>query len=297
MKPNGLDQLRSELENPIPVPIYVKYGDYGFNFPDLVEAAQFQLDRVQPKSKFNFTLIDKLELGGGDVYIPDNEYIVELQLVDEVAAILDNEDPHILFVYSLKTIHSNDLPYYMTQTISDHLIHSDLMKFEIPDLKNPVNIEIVQIGDDKLDISKNVTSYLNNHTFSFLEFNVTYSTVADAPRLANNNTFYFQVNGTNEDVFNISESEDFTAFYDEVYYGLEKILALPERPQNNMNIRMFSLLKSVVISQVHKKVEDLGNQGITSKHDPQIQQVKTIIDELYTLQKDWISIYKKVKDW
>ncbi|CAH6723197.1 hypothetical protein CLIB1444_13S02498 [[Candida] jaroonii] len=297
LRPNGIEELLIELEKPVPIPIYVKYGDYGFNFPDLVEAAQVQLDSVQPKSKYNFTLVDRLQLGGKEVVIPPNEYTLELYLVDEVAAILDNEDPHILLAYSLKIVHSNDLPYFMVQAISDHLIYSDLMRFGDVNPNDVMEIEIVQIGDNKRNIAANVTEYLMNHSFNFLNYDLNYSSATRKPGELNSRTFYFQINGTEEDVFNIKGVEDFTAFYDVVYYGLEEILSLPDHPKNNLNIRMFSLLKHIVIEKIHKKVKDLKAQGITKRSDPRIQQVKSVVRDLYSLEKDWLNLYRQVKIW
>lgn len=149
--------------------IHIRVGDLGLRFPDLVEAAQRQLDHrlrlenvpyvynlvdelpkvvVRPRNK-NFepleviltpsdeTTTSELESPtetGGSHLISDKsrsipEYSVQLVLADRVGIWHDLHELKVILTYSLEACHQNDLPFFLTQAVVDHLMAPDLELF------------------------------------------------------------------------------------------------------------------------------------------------------------------------
>ncbi|CUM64571.1 uncharacterized protein PRCAT00002178001 [Priceomyces carsonii] len=124
--------INSSLE--ITLPIYVRFGDYGFQFPDLVTATQIQVDTELPKvSKKNLKvkLVDNLELGQINRSQPyestyDEQYKVDLFFSTDNTVGMDSTDMTAFVFYNLDAIRSNDLPFFLTQTVIYHLLDFEL---------------------------------------------------------------------------------------------------------------------------------------------------------------------------
>ncbi|ODV80235.1 uncharacterized protein CANTADRAFT_49948, partial [Suhomyces tanzawaensis NRRL Y-17324] len=118
------------------IPIHLMFGDKGFAFPDLIPATQLQLDyhitQMYPSSPFRLQLVDNLKSSlqvGGTININDwgkNNYVVELVHGEENEIFLDPNLMKVTLFYTLASIHSNDLPFLVTQTIMDHLSIAEL---------------------------------------------------------------------------------------------------------------------------------------------------------------------------
>lgn len=97
------------------------------------------------------------------------EYFVELVLADKVGIWQDLHELKVILTYSLEACHQNDLPFYLTQAIYDHLLLPDVELFDtgrdfsqfVPQLK--VNI----IAAEELGESPET---LRSHLESTMEF-------------------------------------------------------------------------------------------------------------------------------
>lgn len=157
--------------------IHILVGDLGLRFPDLVEAAQRQLDHrlrlenvpyvynlvdelpkivVRPRNKDfepleviltpsdetatselespteNGQLDSPSETSDSNLFFtsdesrPIPEYQVQLVLADRVGIWHDLHELKVILTYSLEACHQNDLPFFLTQAVIDHLMAPDL---------------------------------------------------------------------------------------------------------------------------------------------------------------------------
>lgn len=88
------------------VPVYVSYGDKGFNFPDLLAASQIELDQI--------TGAYQLKWGEGLA----EDYTLQLQLSGEDTMYMNEAKTQAYLMYSMAAVHANDLPFYVAQAVS-----------------------------------------------------------------------------------------------------------------------------------------------------------------------------------
>lgn len=87
-------------------PVYVSYADKGFNFPDLLEASQMQLDQI--------TSAYKLVWGEA----PGGQRLLEMHLAGENTMFMNTNKTVAHLMYTMAAIHANDLPYFVAQVVS-----------------------------------------------------------------------------------------------------------------------------------------------------------------------------------
>lgn len=314
-----LYQLKSFVENDmiISIPIWVKHGDKGFVFPDLIKATQMQLDKKLEDydSKFHYKLIDKLEQN--DYELDPNRLSVELFLSNENTIIMDGERANAAVHYTLKAVHGNDLPYFITQAIVDHLVYSDLRQYEEPifDLidNKSCNVTVIQIGEDYTTY-KCVHKLLGRFFESFKEdfgglvamnliHTINDSAVTDLTQ-KQNFTFYYSnseiheqsdlcvyeitgnitsvceaiENDTEINLQNYSESLD--SFITALFNDLNSELHLSEHPMSNLIIRITAVLKHITVRNISLAVEKLLAVP-SSIHNT--SKYKNLINRLYKL--------------
>lgn len=314
-----LYQLKSFVENDmiISIPIWVKHGDKGFVFPDLIKATQMQLDKKLEEydSKFHYKLIDKLEQN--DYELDPNRLSVELFLSNENTIIMDGERANAAVHYTLKAVHGNDLPYFITQAIVDHLVYSDLRQYEEPifDLidNKSCNVTVIQIGEDYTTY-KCVHKLLGRFFESFKEdfgglvamnliHTINDSAVTDLTQ-KQNFTFYYSnseiheqsdlcvyeitgnitsvceaiENDTEINLQNYSESLD--SFITALFNDLNSELHLSEHPMSNLIIRITAVLKHITVRNISLAVEKLLAVP-SSIHNT--SKYKNLINRLYKL--------------
>ncbi|CCE83748.1 Piso0_004334 [Millerozyma farinosa CBS 7064] len=113
------------------IPIRIRYGDEGFNFPDLIEATQNQIDAHvmnKPASIFNYKLIDDLKPSDRKYHSSHKgllEYTVELALGSDNSVVLHPDEFKAYLYYETSAVLSNDLPFFITQVIASHLMWPD----------------------------------------------------------------------------------------------------------------------------------------------------------------------------
>lgn len=302
-----IETLVTKLNNePIPVLIDLKYGDYGFNFPDLVEASQIQLNHILPHSRFKYILIDNLQLNSSNLNSLTNQFSVELHLANEVAVVIEDKAPKILVVYSLATIHANDLPFFIAQAIVDHLVVSDLVDYNLTKSSTHVNLKVLQVKNNHTTIYKGIGSdcknYLSNHSYDFLDFHIDYFTVdmEDIPLEVAVNEIYLDLNNASlalhsEHVLQLGADSQppYSAICDHIYYKLDQLLELAPYPLNNINVRLGSLLKHLVIQKLQRLGNFLLNES-SVKYRDQRNQFKLFMEHLYLPPQDWMGLYTNI---
>lgn len=113
------------------IPIRVRHGDEGFNFPDLIEATQNQIDAHllnKPSPIFSYKLIDELRPRDRKYRRSHNhslEYTVELALSGDNSVALHPDEFKAYLYYETSAVLSNDLPFFVTQVIASHLMWPD----------------------------------------------------------------------------------------------------------------------------------------------------------------------------
>lgn len=146
--------------------VSIRFGDRGFRFPDLINATQVQLDfHLKDRGiPYKYTLIDELpniiqrperanKLDTPEILfsptetVPeetstageaplqkkqshDTPFVVELALTDSLGVWLDLTSFQAYMTYDIESIHANDIPFFLAQTLVDHLFATDIALYE-----------------------------------------------------------------------------------------------------------------------------------------------------------------------
>lgn len=147
----------------VPHEIKVEFDNRGFRFPDLIKATQLQVNKYLKEEgmPYNYTLIDKLpkniertdgrNSGPGGLVpravdevkptddaskltipytpaktgSPQPDFTMQLHLDGFSALYMDQTEFSCSLSYDIEAIHSNDLPFFLSQTIVEHLFGTD----------------------------------------------------------------------------------------------------------------------------------------------------------------------------
>lgn len=323
----SLDKLQ------ITIPIYLKFADAGFKFPDLVEASQIQLDKVLEGSRFRYELVGRLdqpkiqhdekhdgdvdddaESAGNEEDQLKDKYVLELEIAEENWVIVHPRLPRATLFYSLSAIHANDLPFYVTQAIVDHLVYPDLIEYNISDYNTRVEFELIQVTNSSiLETTTHIMSqqlprlceeYLTSFSNNFVDFHIHYSNTTKDKVNYGENRFYFEVvdkleqpskfeplssiyQVTIEDSLNLSSQTVLNdmPLFSEIHYGLQDKLRLATQPSSNVNLRMGSILKHLVVNNLYQLVEI----GIKEKKRLKdiLTNVRKVLEQIDNERIDW----------
>jgi len=237
--------------------IHIRVGDLGLRFPDLVDAAQAQLNHRLKGAKipYVYNLVDEIpkyvvrprnidfepeeviltpvvietevkdtetraetkteteiettaiakspkSFNANSTLRKVPEYYIELVLADKVAIWLDIHELKVTLTYSLDSCHQNDVPFFLTQVIHDHLLKPDLSMFDntldfnlyIPKLK--VNfIAAEELGETPESLKSNIrasmellAAQISPYVETCVEFHVIDVTKKRAPSALLSNT-------------------------------------------------------------------------------------------------------------
>lgn len=151
----------------ITIPVYVRFGGGHFNFPDLVEATQLQIDaEIEHISemKIKLLLVDELDLkqqnpddddNNNLESLSSNKYSIELVFSGENTVAIDPELLKVYHSFNLESIHSNDLPFLITQSVIYHLFSPEFHVFKngITDLDER-KFKVLIIMDDTISVTQ-----------------------------------------------------------------------------------------------------------------------------------------------
>lgn len=283
-----LNRLQQNLDNlHITLPVYVTFADQGFRFPDLIEAAQIQLNLALSEhvTKFHYQLVDKLT----DPELPvveqefGNKYVLELLISNDNSVLVHQEQSKATVLYSLSAIHANDLPFFMVQALMDHLLYADLYEYNLEDYNSTMDIELIQVIKDgsKPNWSDTLSqllpqacqNFLSDIGNNFINYQVQYSSVSETQIQFRENAFYFElvdeVNSSSYDPLSsvykllIDDTFDTTnhtvlevnPLFDEILYSLPDKLRLAPHPSGNIDLRLGAIIKHLVLKNVYQILE------------------------------------------
>ncbi|ONH65565.1 GPI transamidase component GPI17 [Cyberlindnera fabianii] len=112
--------------------IYLRVGD-SLKFPDLPEATQIQIDsEIQklindPISPLTIQWNASVKL---EDEIPKDSYILDLELGQSEGIAMDGIDKIATLIYRLESVKNNDLPFFVTQTVLQHVFKTELELFK-----------------------------------------------------------------------------------------------------------------------------------------------------------------------
>lgn len=111
------------------IPIYLTSDD-GFNFPDLAEATQLQLDyellRRNLTIDYSFDIINNYNNQYSDYIEKHKPYEVKYIVGDSLGIYTDSFERFALLFLESQTIQSNDLPFFITQTIMSNIFGEEI---------------------------------------------------------------------------------------------------------------------------------------------------------------------------
>lgn len=134
---------------PLTIQVHVRFGDEGFHFPDLVKAAQLQIDsellnlqiqdwkiklvdELQESRKIDFdknsltpNLKTRVQYGGlGNAIddLPSSVYALYLIASSENTIGVDAEFSRTYLFYTYELVYANDLPFFVAQTVVHHFL-------------------------------------------------------------------------------------------------------------------------------------------------------------------------------
>lgn len=294
----------------VSIPIYVKFGDDGFTFPDLVQAAQIQLDAEMKRhdSRFSYKFIDLLEPSRGNTFAPEllfpNDYSVVLYIAGSESAVVHENFPHVALVFLNKAIHANDLPFYLVQAVLDHLIYSDLYPCDT-DIVEDVHMQMVEVCDsncqkhDILPMMIDKFSSLSNNVFLYLGTMETISTnyVDNLDPLK----IYFTVteeaplsyDGPVYPVYCDPESDfiDTDGLLQHIAHQLQPQLHISPHPYNNVNLRLGSLLKHLVLEGLDDLLEGVNSRSLPKELRNKVKMLVSSLEE-----PAWKEMYDEILD-
>ncbi|KAL6950055.1 hypothetical protein ACO0QE_000725 [Hanseniaspora vineae] len=114
------------------IPVYINVRDAVYNFPDLADAVQVQVDHVLMKQKWDvdWTLqVLPLTEEVSDMNDAD-EYIVQLELDDNIGCSLLYDKKTTIVFFNDESVASNDLPYFIAQSLMEHTFKDEVTMFQ-----------------------------------------------------------------------------------------------------------------------------------------------------------------------
>lgn len=120
--------------------VFVKVTD-NLKFPDLAEAAQIQIDHElarlneDPNERLIVDWNVTLRLDGEPG--PD-DYLLELEVGEGEGIAVDPAKRQTSLFYTLGSVKSNDLPYFVTQTVLYHIFSSEIKSFKVKNQRKDI---------------------------------------------------------------------------------------------------------------------------------------------------------------
>jgi hypothetical protein len=250
----------------ITVPVHVKLRGPGFRFPDLIEATQVQIDE-ETKNMFSpnwrFLLVD--EINGPEVSSDssdESKYTVEMIYDEKDTVGLDSSNLLAYMSYSLKTIHSNDLPFNLAQVVLYHLMVAEKAMVD-SDLVDGLSLRFVLEGEHKL-LQPAIELYVGNYA-GIIPIVVSYhDTVPEiyrdtVPPGYKDCTIYIgsQYHGGNENIIVIDDSNPMDLVRDII----ENKLNFPAHPSNNLVLKLNGYKRLKTLENLHMAQERAVDTG------------------------------------
>ncbi|CAK9437446.1 uncharacterized protein LODBEIA_P18240 [Lodderomyces beijingensis] len=229
------------------IPVTVNFEKQRFDLPDLIESTQIQIDREikhLTSGLLQVNLVDNLS-GLGD----RGDYNLDLVLDRDNSLGVSSTSLQAAVFYSTESIYSNDLPFLMTQTILHHFLFAEIELLNRPETASFPEKLAVQIGFGN-GISNETRSQVVGvieevaeqvRPFSAIELEMTTSSeLLKEEEKEEKEEKEVVINFPDKFTKRI-KSEDNVAH--KIQTALETQLKLPDRPQNNLRIRVLAAMR------------------------------------------------------
>lgn len=314
----------------ITIPIYVRFGDRGFNFPDLVDATQIGLDYELLKimdTNWRFKLVNELTSNWSSP--DDGKYILELTHSDGNSVTIDTNLFKAQIHYTQASIHANDLPFYITQATLEHLMSAEIEMLRFLETSDQavdhdfIDVKIIIIGlkskhyasifewnlnafdsfrTEVLDLS-NVTITVTTLESLFEDYNI-----INSPR-----SLHYIYSDIHNEVFIPTEmvypicvsyihndsltNEDAAHFISKITKDLEDLMGLPKNPTNNLGMKVYAMKRYLTLKGFIESIDYLLTATMRNKRDSVeigkfASNLYSVIDCLHNNESkhDWSSL-------
>ncbi|KAK6453862.1 uncharacterized protein RJT20DRAFT_63937 [Scheffersomyces xylosifermentans] len=307
-----LDKLQRLIDSgfPVTIPVSIRFGDNGFYFPDLAKATQVQVDaemqRTFPKN-LKVKVVDDLKLKETqNGAINPDDYEVNLMLHGENSVSIHSHKPKAYLSYTMSSVHSNDLPFYITQAILKHLLAPEVSFWENTANKfvTVAKVNLIFVEPAPSDISpialiQNVENFLHDcegiHNISVDSRKVAISDLNSLEQDKNTLDFYFY---DKKEIKDIKERADTLYFdYDQDEFNnaenviiskLEEELGIPKNPANNLKLRISPMIRAVIIENIAQSIKEIKKLVHIENFDLLRSELFTLIDDMEgNAKSDW----------
>ncbi|KAI5962593.1 uncharacterized protein KGF55_003669 [Candida pseudojiufengensis] len=295
------------------IPISVHYNNEYFTLPDLIESTQIQIDNelnqminsYESRSSLKIYLVDCINK---DCKENETEYQLDLILSRDNSLGVSSDALKAVVFYSLDSIHSNDLPFLITQTVLHHFVHGDIellsRKLGEDKVKNELYFKLKFIGpsfesnnnEQDPPIIYNVMNIINEFSKSIGPItNMIYDLDRSNSSLAGMEYDDFDEAATEDKiiitfpnkmskVLKINENNDFEMTIHKLFSIVEKQVGLPSRPNNNFVIRYYACLRWKIrdaVYQIERKINQMENQDVELAQKEELtKNLKSILDSI-----------------
>ncbi|RLV89285.1 hypothetical protein JA1_005225 [Spathaspora sp. JA1] len=241
-----LNQLLSNGSFPITIQVSVQFaGDVSFQFPDLIEATQFQIDTEMCNLTNNSLKIELINNFDGN---NPSLYSVDLIHGNKNSLGISINSLKAYVFYTLESVHSNDLPFIIAQTVLRHLIRP-----EIDMINRPLTESITDSLDIKLKFAPNnaglqgeVTEFMDDIKQKFVGILVLNWEIDNSLILEDNAILSVKLAEQN---YTHMISEDSITKISEL---LQNHLQLSQQPRHNIYLKIEASYKTRTLQVLHE---------------------------------------------
>ncbi|EGW33933.1 uncharacterized protein SPAPADRAFT_59317 [Spathaspora passalidarum NRRL Y-27907] len=252
-----LQQLLRDGLFPVTIPIAIQFaGDVSFTFPDLIEATQFQIDREVShltNSSLYIQLIDNFDDSSPSLYS------IDLILNNENTLGISATSLKGYVFYTLDSVHSNDLPFVITQTILYHLIRPEIDLMNRPLTENfPDSLDIkLKFNVHNETVQHNVTEFMDKMKQKLVGISVMNWEVDNSLTTRDNATLSVKFSGQNSSII-ISPESDPVA---ELSMILQEQLNFPKYPKHNIYLKIEAAYRIKTLQILQELTDKIRNKN------------------------------------
>ncbi|KAI5969913.1 hypothetical protein CANMA_001055 [Candida margitis] len=281
-----IQYVTSELK--VVIPITLRFNNEKFIFPDLKQAAQIQINEELHSlgaRRLELVLVDSLP--GKNV---SQEYLMDLILHHENSLGISSDSLQAAIFYTLESIHSNDLPFFVAQTVLYHFLNAEVDVFS-----RSANEDFIDDLEFEIGFGQGTNKTRNKEILKTIEELASAMTLITRLRWTTNTELVSESNRV-EISFpgrfsKTLKSDSNTA--NRIRTILEDELRLSQRPRNNFQIRLLAAYKKKTLSNIERLLSKLDKTSGKDKFLPQLAQV--IADVGKSQNVSWLGYLEKTQ--
>ncbi|KAG5418429.1 hypothetical protein I9W82_003957 [Candida metapsilosis] len=272
-QPSELTKLRHyfDCEFKVTIPIRLRFNNEQFILPDLIEAAQIQIDeelRYLGVRHLDLVIVDELQSGN-----VSEGYMMDLILHHENSLGISSDSLQVAIFYTLESIHANDLPFFLAQTVLYHFLNGEVELFkrsECEDFMEHLRFEI-GFGNavnkaTEMEVLRSIERLFND---VFLITRLQW-VIKDDLVTGGDDDIVINFPGERSKTIKSDKSSAF-----KIRAVLEEQLRLPSRPGNNLQVRLFASYRKKALTNLNRIFNELYERGANDKIISQVAQLIT----------------------